>query len=110
MLIIVIKPDKAFFMFRHNIKLALRNIKKNILYSIINIGGLAIGLASFIFIILYINDELSYDKYHKNYDRIYRIAVLCVIPIGYLSYLIFEKNSLILLKRYKNKYSTAKMG
>ncbi|MFC2121791.1 ABC transporter permease, partial [Bacteroidota bacterium] len=56
-----------------NIKLALRNIKKNILYSIINIGGLAIGLASFIFIILYINDELSYDKYHKNYDRIYRM-------------------------------------
>jgi len=42
------------------------------------------------------------------YDRIYWIAVLCVIPVGYLSYLIFEKNSLILLQKYKKKYSNTK--
>ena len=60
-------------MFRHNLKIALRNIIKYWNYSIINIGGLAIGLASFIFIVLYINDELKYDKFHENADRIYRV-------------------------------------
>jgi len=60
-------------MIRHNINIALRNIRKNFLYSLINIGGLALGLASFIFIILYINDELSYDKFHGKSDRIYRV-------------------------------------
>ena len=60
-------------MFRHNLKIALRNILKYWNYSIINIGGLAIGLASFIFIVLYINDELKYDNYHENADRIYRV-------------------------------------
>ncbi|MCD4834410.1 MAG: ABC transporter permease [Bacteroidales bacterium] len=60
-------------MFRHNLKIALRNILKYWNYSIINIGGLAIGLASFIFIVLYIDDEIKYDKYHENADRIYRI-------------------------------------
>ncbi|MCK5168885.1 MAG: ABC transporter permease, partial [Bacteroidales bacterium] len=60
-------------MFRHNLKIALRNILKYWNYSIINIGGLAIGLASFIFIVLYIDDEIKYDKFHENADRIYRV-------------------------------------
>lgn len=60
-------------MFKHNIKIAFRNILKYWNYSIINIGGLAIGLASFIFIVLYIDDELKYDKFHTNSDRIYRV-------------------------------------
>ena len=60
-------------MFKHNIKLALRNIRKNFFYSLINIGGLAIGLASFIFIVMFIYDELSYDQFHKNSERIYRV-------------------------------------
>lgn len=60
-------------MLKHSIKIALRNILKYWNYSIINIGGLAIGLASFIFIILYINDELKYDKFHEKADRIYRV-------------------------------------
>ena len=60
-------------MFKHNLKIALRNILKYWNYSIINIGGLAIGLASFIFIVLYMDDELKYDKYHENADRIYRV-------------------------------------
>lgn len=60
-------------MFRHNIKIALRNILKYWNYSIINIGGLAIGLASFIFIVLFIDDEIKYDNSHENADRIYRV-------------------------------------
>ncbi len=60
-------------MFKHNLIIALRNIIKYWNYSIINIGGLAIGLASFIFIVLYIDDEIKYDKYHEHADRVYRV-------------------------------------
>jgi len=60
-------------MFKHNLKIAIRNILKYWKYSFINIGGLAIGLASFIFIVLYIDDELKYDKHHEKADRIYRV-------------------------------------
>lgn len=60
-------------MLKHQFVIAIRNIVRNLNYSIINIGGLAIGLASFIFIILYINDELKYDRYHEKADRIYRV-------------------------------------
>jgi len=55
------------------IKFAFRNLVRNRSNSIINIAGLTIGLASFIIIALYIQDELSYDRYHKNADRIYRV-------------------------------------
>jgi predicted permease len=55
-------------------KLAYRNIIKDKVYSIINITGLAIGLASSIIILLWVQNELSYDKFHKNAGQIYRIA------------------------------------
>lgn len=54
-------------------KIAWRNLIKNKGYSLINIGGLAIGMAVAILIGLWIHDELSFDKYHKNYDRIVRV-------------------------------------
>ena len=44
---------------------ALRNLLKNKFSSILNILGLAVGIASFIFIVLYIQDEISYDRYHS---------------------------------------------
>jgi putative ABC transport system permease protein len=55
-------------------KLAYRNIIKDKAYSIINISGLAIGLASSIFILLWVQNELSYDKFQKNANQIYRIT------------------------------------
>jgi ABC-type antimicrobial peptide transport system permease subunit len=55
-------------------KLAYRNIIKDKAYSLINITGLAIGLASSILILLWVQNELSYDKFHKNAGQIYRIA------------------------------------
>ncbi len=61
-------------MFKNYIKIAVRNLLRNKLYSGINILGLAIGLACFIIIGLWIQDELSYDKDFKNADRIYRVA------------------------------------
>ncbi|MQY80469.1 MAG: FtsX-like permease family protein [Bacteroidetes bacterium] len=60
-------------MLRHYFIIAIRNIARYWKYSVINIGGLAIGLASFAFILIYISDELKYDKFHENADRIYRV-------------------------------------
>lgn len=58
----------------HNyIKIAFRSLLKNQTYSIINIGGLAIGLASSILIFLWVADEYSYDTFHSNYQNIYKV-------------------------------------
>ena len=57
----------------YNIKIAFRNILKNKGFNLINIFGLSIGMMATIFISLWILDELSYDKFHKHADRIYRI-------------------------------------
>ncbi len=60
-------------MFKHNLVIAIRHLIKNWKFTLINIGGLAIGLTSFIFILLYINDELKHDKFHEKSERIYRV-------------------------------------
>lgn len=60
-------------MIRNYLKIAWRNLLKNKTFSLINISGLAIGFSSFILIGLYVVDELSYDKFHENADRIYRL-------------------------------------
>ena len=61
-------------MFKNYLKIAFRNIRKNKGYSFINISGLAVGLASFLLLGIYISHELSYDTYHEDSDRIYRIV------------------------------------
>lgn len=61
-------------MIRNVLKIAWRNIKKRKGYSSINIAGLAVGLAAFILIGLYVQYELSFDKYHEKADRIYRVV------------------------------------
>jgi ABC-type antimicrobial peptide transport system permease subunit len=60
-------------MIRIYFKLAYRNLIKDKAYSIINIFGLAIGLAASILILLWVQNELSYDKFHKNAAQLYRI-------------------------------------
>jgi putative ABC transport system permease protein len=60
-------------MFRNFLKTAFRNLVKNKFYSSINIIGLAVGLATCLLILLYVKDELSFDKYNANADRIYRV-------------------------------------
>lgn len=61
-------------MFKTYFKLAYRNILKDKGYSVLNISGLAIGLASSILILLWVQNELSYDKFQKNAGQIYRIV------------------------------------
>jgi putative ABC transport system permease protein len=61
-------------MIRNYIKIAIRNIRKHRAYALINILGLAIGMAATILIALFVQFELSYDKYHDSSDRIYRLS------------------------------------
>jgi putative ABC transport system permease protein len=61
-------------MVRNYLKIALRNLVKNKVHSFINIGGLAVGMASCMLILLYVFDEASYDKHHADTDQLYRIA------------------------------------
>src|SRR3954469_4682877 len=58
-------------MIKNFFKIALRNLTRNKGFSAINILGLAIGMASAILILLWIQNELSYDKFHEKTDRIY---------------------------------------
>lgn len=60
-------------MFRNYLKIAIRSLLKNRGYSFVNIGGLAVGLASSILIFLWIADEYSYDKFQTNYNKIYQL-------------------------------------
>ena len=60
-------------MIRNYIKVAFRNLWKNKGYSAINIIGLSAGLATCLLILLYVWDELSYDKFNEKVDRIYRV-------------------------------------
>jgi putative ABC transport system permease protein len=60
-------------MLRNYFKIALRSLVKNSTYSFINIGGLAIGLASSVLILLWVADEYSYDRFHENYGSIYKL-------------------------------------
>jgi len=54
-------------------KIALRNLQKNSVYSFINIAGLSIGIASSMLILLWVADEYAFDRFHENYDRIYKV-------------------------------------
>jgi len=61
-------------MIRNYFKLAFRNMFRHKLFSLINLTGLAIGLFSFILIILWVQDESSYDRIYDNYQNIYRLV------------------------------------
>ncbi len=81
-------------MFRHFFTIAIRNILKHFNHSLLNILGLAIGITSFLFILIYVTDELKYDRYHEGYEKIYRMnrlynsndinedAATCSFPFG----------------------------
>ncbi|MFI5130787.1 MAG: ABC transporter permease, partial [Chitinophagales bacterium] len=61
-------------MFKNYLSTAVRNLWKHKIFSFINILGLTIGLTSFILIALFIFDELTFDRLHKNGDNIYRVV------------------------------------
>lgn len=77
-------------MFFNYIKIALRNLSKNKFYSLINISGLAFGITCFLLITMYLNNELSYDNFHNETEKIFRVLRVNEDPdnryeIGYTS-------------------------
>jgi putative ABC transport system permease protein len=78
--VLLLIPERAvhhlvwgILMLQNYFTMALRHIRTNLGYASINILGLAVGLASFAVISLYVADELSYDTYHEKADRIFRV-------------------------------------
>ncbi len=61
-------------MFKNNIKIAWRNLKKNRVYSLINISGLTIGMTAAFFIFIWVKNEFSYDNYNPDAELIYRLT------------------------------------
>ena len=57
-------------MLKNYVKIALRNLQKYKTYAVINMAGLAVGLAACLLIVLFVQDELSYERFHENADRI----------------------------------------
>jgi len=68
------------------IKVAFRNFWKNKSSSLINVIGLSVGLACFFLIMVNVKDEFSYDNFHENKDRIYRVALERIYPDNVVNY------------------------
>ncbi|MFB0565639.1 MAG: ABC transporter permease [Candidatus Aminicenantaceae bacterium] len=62
-------------MFKNYLKIAFRNIRRYKVYSLINIAGLTVAMACFILIFLWVYDELNYDTFHTNSNRLFRIIL-----------------------------------
>jgi len=69
-------------MLKNYLLIALRNLIRQKGYSLINISGLAIGIMSCLLIMMYVSDELSYDRFHEKGDRIYRLFFRYTSPNG----------------------------
>jgi putative ABC transport system permease protein len=77
-------------MFRNLLKTALRHIRKHSGYSLLNILGLTIGITSALFLIIYITDEVSYDRYHEKADRIYRVSSKITEPDDQFTWIVAQ--------------------
>jgi len=84
-------------MFKNYFKSAWRNIRRHKGYSFINIAGLAVGMAACLLILLWVRDELSFDKFHKNYAHIY-------LTVPELEGEKYYSNPLALAKTFKQQY------
>lgn len=67
-------------MLRNYLLITFRNFRKNKIYSLLNILGLTIGISCAILIGLYVYDEITFDRFHKNLDDIYRLRVTYYLP------------------------------
>src|SRR5579864_7308555 len=68
------KPLNNIHMFKNLLLVAIRNFKRDKGYSLLNILGLMIGITFSLFLIFYIKDELSYDRYNEHAERLYRLT------------------------------------
>ncbi len=61
-------------MFKNYLKIAWRNIKRHKVYSAINIIGFAVGLSISLILFFYVQDDLTYDRFHEHFNSIYRVG------------------------------------
>ncbi len=73
---------KGIFMLTYFIKVTLRKMYREKLYTIINVAGLSLGIACCLILGLFLHNELTYDQHHKKYKNIYRIAASDLSPNG----------------------------
>src|ERR1700749_2360502 len=66
--------SQSYPMIRNYITIALRSMLRNKAYSLINIAGLSVGIACCLLLALYIQDEASFDRHHKDIDQLYRVT------------------------------------
>ncbi len=69
-------------MFKHYLKIAIRNVLKHKTYSFINVFGLACGVACCVLVFLFVQHEMSYDQFHANAGQIYRVNLASTTPAG----------------------------
>ncbi|MDH5468828.1 MAG: ABC transporter permease, partial [Candidatus Aminicenantes bacterium] len=69
-------------MYKNFLIVALRNLRRNKLNTLINIFGLGTGIACTILSFLFIRNELSFDRFHRNLDSIYEVKMVLVLPVG----------------------------
>ena len=77
-------------MFKNLIKTAFRHITKHFGYSLLNILGLTLGISSALFLIIYVADEISYDRYHEKADRIYRVSSKITEPDDQFTWIVAQ--------------------
>ena len=77
-------------MIRNILKTAIRHILKYFGYSFLNIFGLTLGITSSLFLIIYVADEVSYDKYHEKADRIYRVSSTITEPDDQFTWIVAQ--------------------
>ncbi|MBN1273246.1 MAG: ABC transporter permease [Candidatus Aminicenantes bacterium] len=70
----------SMIMFKNYLKIALRNMRKHKVYSFINVSGLAVSIACCLMILMHIRFETSYDNYHRDADRVYRLGIDINMP------------------------------
>lgn len=98
-------------MLKNYIQVALRNLLKNKVYTIINLLGLGVGIASCLLIVLFVTDQFSYDNQHSNGDRIYKIALERKYPNHITNYAIIPHSfSDVIPKDFPEVERVVKMG
>jgi putative ABC transport system permease protein len=79
-------------MFKNYILIAIRNLWKRKLFSLINVIGLSVGIAGFFLIAANLMDEFSYDNFHENKDNLYRVALKRIYPDNVVNYAIIPSS------------------
>ena len=98
-------------MFKNHLKIAVRNLMKQKILSLINIIGLSIGIASCLLIVMFVRDEVSYDTFHQKRDHIYKIILERKYPNHSTNYAVIPDSfGDVLLQDFPEVISVVKMG